>query len=137
MAKAPKSRDHYDTVLARNMRQLCERYGSVNAFRTRFKLNQTTINRIANGEVSPSVATLTKISDKCGYSEWQLLHPDFNPRAMPPASDERAMRVAATFASIRDANDKDKAEALVEQFANFGDGPAPAPEPRQPQHQGR
>ena len=134
MAKPTAHGPHYDTILARNVRQLAERWGSVNAFSGRFDLNQSTMNRLATGMQSPTMNLLGIISAATGYLEWQLLHPEFHPRKMPPAADARAMQVAATFASIRSDADKKKAEALVEQFATFEDAPAPADAPKQPQH---
>ena len=137
MAKTTTRGRHYDTILACNVRQLSDRWGSVNAFSGRFGLNQSTMNRLATGKQSPTMKLLGTISAATGYLEWQLLHPEFHPRKMPPGADARAMQVAATFASIRSEADKKKAEALVEQFATFEDPPAPAAEPKQPQHQDR
>ena len=134
MTKPTVHGPHYDTILARNVRLLCERAGSVLAFSGRFKLNQSTINRIATGKQSATMGFLRTICAATGYLEWQLLHPDFHPRRMPPGADARAMQVAATFASIRSEADKKKAESLVEQFATFEDPPADEAAPRTPQH---
>lgn len=114
--------EFYASPFATNLRALIkyQAAGSVNAWATRIGENQTTINRIANGEMNPSLARATTIAELAGYAAWQLMRPDFDPRTMPPMLDERAMRVAAIFASIPDDRDKDRAESIMEQFAPDG-----------------
>lgn len=110
---------HYDSPIARSLRLLIEREseGSVNAWAKKYKLKQTTVNRISNGSNDVSVATLIDICDAIGYEPWQLLRPDFDPRVLPPMLDARAMRVAAIFAAIKSETDKRRAEAIMEQFS--------------------
>jgi hypothetical protein len=121
---------HYDSVVARNLRALIDREaeGSVNAWATRHRLLQTTVNRIANGSSDCSVSTLLDICTATGYALWQLVRDDFDPRAVPPALDARAMRIAAIYASIKDDATKRIAEAVMEQFA--GDQAPADPPPR-------
>lgn len=119
MAKITVKGPFYGSLFARNLRALidhqCE--GSVNAWAQRFGRNQTTVNRYATGMIAATMGQLEEVSEATGYAPWQLLHPEFDPRAMPPMLDARAMRVAAIFADIKDPKDKDRAEAIMEQFA--------------------
>lgn len=111
-------RPHRDSRLAVNLRELIAyQSDSVNAWATARGLNQSTINRIANGTTDCTVSALFAIADATGYEPWQLLHPDFDPRATPPLADERAMRVAAIFSQINGEIDKRRAESIMEQFA--------------------
>lgn len=122
----PKDKRPYrDSRLAVNLRDLISyQADSVNAWATARGLNQSTINRIANGSMDCTVSLLFVIADATGYEPWQLLHPDFDPRATPPLADERAMRVAAIFSQISGEKDKRRAESIMEQFAP--EEPAPA-----------
>lgn len=110
---------HYDTALARSLRLLIEREAEnrVNRWALARKLNQTTVNSIANGSMDTKISTADKIAEASGYSLSQLLRDDFDPRTMAPAKDERAAYVASLFASIRDPKDRQRAEAIIEQFA--------------------
>lgn len=116
MSRAPSTQgDRYDSILAVNLRLLIERQagGSVNAWATRTGLNQSTVNRIANGTRDATVSQLELIEEKTGYAPWQLLHPDFDPLKMPPMMEPRAMRIAAIFAALSEA-DRRKAESIME-----------------------
>ena len=106
----------FDSRLATNMRRLIGAQ-SVNAWCERFKLPQSTINKICRGTRDATVSVLETIEERTGYACWQLLHPDFDPRVSPPTADPRSMRVASIFASIQDDRDKLRAEAIMEQFA--------------------
>lgn len=110
----------YESRLAHNLRRLIahEAGGSVNAWcAANPPLKQSTINKLVNGTRDASVSVLEDIEDATGYSAWQLLHPDFDPRRMPPMADARALRVAAIYAGIKEPMLRDKAEAIMEQFA--------------------
>lgn len=109
----------YGSVLAVNLRRLVAHQsgGSVNAWSARYKLPQSTINKICTGQRSATLTVLEQIESATGYAPWQLLHPDFDPVKMPPMMDGRAMRVAAIYANIAEPRDKDRAEAIMEQFA--------------------
>lgn len=121
--------DLYQSRLAVNLRRLIDHQAdSVNAWCCRHELPQSTINKICRGQRDASVSVLEQIEDKTGYAPWQLLHPEFDPAVMPPAADPRAMRVAAIFSGITSAKDRDRAEAIMEQFAPV-DAPSPASSP--------
>ena len=111
--------DLHDSRLASNLRRLIEHQcgGSVNAWCARWKLPQSTINKLCRGTRDATVSVLENIGDVTGYAPWQLLHPDFDPVTMPPMMDARAMRVAAIFSGITDQRDRDRAESIMEQFA--------------------
>lgn len=128
----------YGSVLAVNLRQLVAHQsgGSVNAWSARHKLPQSTINKICTGQRSATLTVLEQIEDATGYAPWQLLHPDFDPVKMPPMMDDRAMRVAAIYANITDSRDKDRAEAIMEQFAP-GDEGQPAFDTNEGRRRGR
>ena len=121
---------HHESVLSRNMRKLVlaqTEHNSVNAWVKRYTgLTQSTINRICNGTADASVSQLTHICEAIGYAPWQLLHPDFDPRrSSPPLGDPKAMRMATIYASIDDDIMRQRAAAIMEQFAP--DAPAPSP----------
>lgn len=109
----------HDSRLATNLRRLIEHQcgGSVNAWCARWKLPQSTINKLCRGTRDATVSVLENIGDATGYEPWQLLHPDFDPVTMPPMMDARAMRVAAIYAGITDQRDRDRAESIMEQFS--------------------
>lgn len=114
----------YDTQLAHSLRMLIDRHGgSVNAWSIAMGLNQSTINRIANGDMDATCSKVAAIAEASGYAAWQLLHPDFDPRHMPTL-DMRALRIAAIYAGIKDPALKRKAEAIMERF---DETPIPAP----------
>jgi hypothetical protein len=91
--------------------------GSINALAAHVGMGQTTLNRYCNGELSMPMEKIELVADRTGYAPWQLLHPDFDTRRMPPMMDARAMRVAAIFANIADPKDRNRAEAIMEQFS--------------------
>jgi hypothetical protein len=117
MPKTVVTGEFYDSTLAKNLRKLTARAGSVNKWSQQHKVNQTTVNRIVNGTRDATCKLLETLAEKTGYAPWQLLHPDFDPLKSPPMLDERAMRVAAVFASIKLEADKRRAESIMEQFA--------------------
>ena len=89
----------------------------MNAFALRIEMNQSTLNRYCNGSTDITMEKVGYIAEKTGYAPWQLLHPDFDTRRMPPMMDARTMRVAAVFSNIADERDRARAEAIIEQFA--------------------
>ena len=109
----------YHSRLASNLRALIQYRagGSTNAWCESNKLNQSTINKIVTGQRGATVDLLEQIEEQTGYAAWQLLHPDFDPRTAPPMMDARTRRVAAVFSGISDPKDRDRAEAILEQFA--------------------
>ncbi len=111
--------EHWHSLIAANLRTLTDQQfgGSVNAFSQRIGMNQSTLNRYCNGSTDITMEKVAYIAEKTGYAPWQLLHPDFDTRKMPPMMDARTMRVAAVFANIADPRDRDRAEAIMEQFA--------------------
>lgn len=110
----------YESRLAANLRKLVtyQSGGSMNAWCARHQLTQSTYQKIATGQRGATVAMLERIEDATGYAAWQLLHPDFDPRMMPPMLDAHAMRVAAIFAGIKDPLGRQKAEAVIEQLTD-------------------
>lgn len=118
MAASTVRGEHWHSPIATNLRILMEqRFGSVNAFAQAIGINQSTLNRYCNGSIDITMEKVRTIAEKTGYQPWQLLHPDFDTRRMPPMMDARAMRVAAVFANIPDPRDRDRAEAIMEQFS--------------------
>lgn len=119
MAKNSVQGEHFHSQIATNLRRLvAQRYdGSVNALAQRIEVNQSTLNRYCNGSTDITMAQLERLASRTGYAAWQLLHPDFDTRRMPPMMDPRTMRVAAVFAGITEPIDRDRAEAIIEQFA--------------------
>ena len=119
MARNTVQGAHFHSQIAANLRTLvAQRFdGSVNALASKIEVNQSTLNRYCNGSTDMTMAQLSRIAEKTGYAPWQLLHPEFDPRRMPPMMDKRTMRVAAVFAGITDPVDRDRAEAIIEQFA--------------------
>jgi len=111
--------EHWHSLLATNLRALKDQQfgGSVNALASKLKVNQSTLNRYCNGSGDITMQKISYIAEMAGYAPWQLLHPDFDTRRMPPMMDSRAMRVAAIFANIPDPKDRDRAEAIMEQFS--------------------
>lgn len=111
--------EHWHSPIATNLRTLRDQQfgGSANAMSQRLGVNQSTLNRYCNGSSDISLAKISEIAEKTGYAPWQLLHPDFDTRRMPPMMDARTMRVAAIFANIADPKDRDRAEAIMEQFS--------------------
>lgn len=111
--------EHYHSPLATNLRTLAaQRYeGSVNALAKHIGINQSTLNRYCNGTSDITMAKISQIADATGYAAWQLLHPEFDTRRMPPAMDAKTMRVAAIFANITRPVDRRRAEAIMEQFS--------------------
>lgn len=111
--------EHYHSPIATNLRALAaQQYGgSINALAEQIEINQSTLNRYCNGSSDITMQKISEIADATGYAPWQLLHPDFDTRRMPPMLDARAMRVAAIFANIPDPKDRDRAEAIIEQFS--------------------
>jgi len=111
--------EHYHSPIATNLRALAaQRFdGSVNALAEQININQSTLNRYCNGSSDITMAKISEIAEATGYAPWQLLHPEFDTRRMPPAMDSRTMRVAAIFANIDNPTDKDRAEAIMEQFS--------------------
>ena len=111
--------EHWHSPIAVNLRTLKDQQfnGSVNAFAQRIEMNQSTLNRYCNGSTDITMEKINYIAEKTGYAPWQLLHPGFDTRKMPPMMDARTMRVAAVFANIADPKDRDRAEAIIEQFA--------------------
>lgn len=75
-------------VVARNLLKLIGKQ-SVNAWAKKHGLTQTTINKIKNGKMDPTVSTLEKIAtavnEQGGYhlSAWSLMVEGFDP-ASPP-----------------------------------------------------
>lgn len=129
--------EHFDQLPARNLRRYIawRHHDSVNAFSLAaqaagHKLNQSTVNRIANGRADTSFSMLQMLADAMGYEVWELVHPDFDPRNMPRLKDPRTLRVAMAFESIQDERDRKIAEALIEQFTPSG-LPQPEREPTQ------
>lgn len=119
MAESKVRGEHWLSPIATNLRALKDQQfrGSINALAARVEINQSTLNRYCNGSISMPMEKIDQVADKTGYAPWQLLHPDFDTRVMPPMMDDRAMRVAAIFANITDPKDRDRAEAIMEQFA--------------------
>lgn len=111
--------EHWHSLIATNLRRLKDQQfgGSVNQFAQKIAMNQSTLNRYCNGTGDITAEKVAYIAERTGYAPWQLLHPDFDTRRMPPMLDARAMRVAAIFANIADPKDRDRAEAIMEQFA--------------------
>lgn len=111
--------EHWHSPIATNLRTLKDQQfaGSVNAFAQRIEMNQSTLNRYCNGSTDITMEKVSYIAERTGYAAWQLLHPDFDTRRMPPMMDARTMRVAAIYANISDPRDRDRAEAIMEQFA--------------------
>ena len=109
----------YDSLLARNLRALIahQAEGSINVWAKRYEVNQSTLNRYCNGTTDATLGNLQDLLEPAHYQAWQLLHPDFDPRVMPPMLDARAQRVATIFSSIKSETDRDRAEAIMEQFA--------------------
>lgn len=119
MAESRVKGEHWHSAIATNLRALKDQAfgGSINAMAARVEINQSTLNRYCNGSISMPMEKIDQVADKTGYAAWQLLHPDFDTRRMPPMMDARAMRVAAVFANIAEPRDRDRAEAIIEQFA--------------------
>jgi transcriptional regulator with XRE-family HTH domain len=119
MANKTVKGKHYTTQVAANLRAVIDHQadGKILTWAEKYGLNQTSINRICNGTVSPTAGYLQEIAEKCGYAAWQLLHPEFDVRKTPPTLDGRAMRVAAIFSAIESQIDRDRAESIMEQFA--------------------
>jgi plasmid maintenance system antidote protein VapI len=116
----------YNSRLASNLRALIKHRagGSVNAWCEVVKIPQSTINKIVTGQRGATVDLLEQIEENSGYGAWQLLHPEFDPRTAPPMMDARTRRVAAIFGGISDPKDRDRAEAILEQFAPAEPAPA-------------
>ena len=119
MAASTIRGEHWHSPIATNLRRLKDQQfgGSANAFALKIEMNQSTLNRYCNGTSDISMQQVGVIAEKTGYAPWQLLHPDFDTRRMPPMMDPRTMRVAAVFANIADPRDRDRAEAIMEQFS--------------------
>lgn len=119
MAASTIKGEHWHSPIATNLRTLKDQQfgGSANALAQKIGVNQSTINRYCNGSSDISLLKISEIAEKTGYAPWQLLHPDFDTRRMPPMMDARSMRVAAIFANIADPKDRDRAEAIMEQFS--------------------
>jgi transcriptional regulator with XRE-family HTH domain len=111
--------EHFHSPIATNLRALAAQQfgGSINALAEKIDINQSTLNRYCNGSSDITMQKISEIADATGYAPWQLLHPDFDTRRMPPMMDARTMRVAAIFANIPDPKDRDRAEAIMEQFS--------------------
>lgn len=99
-------------AVARNIRALIEREGlSVNAWSQKYKLTQSTINRIVIGKMDPSVGTLNSIAAALAdkgqhYEGWHFMVDGFDPGNPPvllePSAAER--RLYASFkTSVREA----------------------------------
>jgi transcriptional regulator with XRE-family HTH domain len=56
---------------------------TINAWSVRNEVVQSTVNRIVNGSMDPTVSTLEGIAKKFGLSAWQLLVPDLDPDDPP------------------------------------------------------
>lgn len=119
MAASTVQGEHWHSLIATNLRKLKDQQfgGSGNAMSQRIEMNQSTLNRYLNGTSDITMAQVALIAEKTGYAPWQLLHPDFDTRRMPPMMDPRTMRVAAVFSNISDPRDRDRAEAIIEQFS--------------------
>ena len=119
MANSMVHGEHWHSPLATNLRALKDQQygGSVNALAQKIKINQSTLNRYCNGSGDITMQKISYIAEQTGYEPWQLLHPDFDTRKMPPMMDARTMRVAAIFANIADPKDRARAEAIMEQFS--------------------
>jgi hypothetical protein len=75
-----------DNVLADNLRRMVfGRHTSVTAWAKEMQLEPRNIQRIINGDQSPSVTVLNSIASHCGLFAWQLLVPDLDV-ANPPVS---------------------------------------------------
>lgn len=48
-----------------------------------FKIDQKTISRIERGEMSPTLDSLEALAAGLGYSPWELLTPNFDPKNRP------------------------------------------------------
>lgn len=73
------------TVFQANLQRLIRPNGtdvSVNAWAKRHELDQTTINRLVNGQ-DPKLSMIEKIASVCGLASWQLLVPDMVPSNPP------------------------------------------------------
>jgi len=116
--RASKKGELYESVLARNLRALIahQAEGSTNGWCLRHGLPQSTLNKVRNGMQGTTTTVLQQVEDATGYAAWQLLHPQFDPAAMPPMNNPRAMRVAAIFVGL-EKRDRDTIEALAENFA--------------------
>ena len=105
----------HESQLAINLRRLIDHMdnGSVNAWGSRYGLNQTTVNRAANGTSDPSVGQLTKWANAIGCPPEQLLRSDFNPIQYASIPDTRARRAAELFAALKTEEDRRLVEALL------------------------
>lgn len=119
MAHSTVRGEHWLSPVAVNLRKLRDQRfeGSGNALAKALELNQSSLNRYCNGTSDITMSALGCIAEKTGYAPWQLMHPEFDTRRMPPMMDARVMRVAAIFAGITDPRDRDRAEAIMEQFS--------------------
>ena len=91
---APNLRD----ILARNLNLLIDAAAphgvkrSVRAWALGRELDVRLITRLAKGEHAVTLDILDDIASACGLQSWQLLLPDFDPRApqtMPITEEER------------------------------------------------
>lgn len=69
--------------------------GSVNAWAKKYELDQTTIQRIVNGQ-DPKLSTVMRIADVAGVKPWELLAPGFRPTSRADL-DSDALDFAADY----------------------------------------
>jgi transcriptional regulator with XRE-family HTH domain len=108
------------TPFAENIRSLAlHQQISINAWCLQYPgtgIDQSTVSRILRGTQDASLEMVNRVAEATGFAPWQLLHPDFDPSREPPMLDADVMRVAYVFASIKDAVNRRRARAILEQF---------------------
>jgi transcriptional regulator with XRE-family HTH domain len=90
--------------VAINLRSLiaASRQRTVNAWAVRNVMVQSTVNRIVNGTMDPTVSMLEAIAKKFGLAAWQLLVPDLDPED-PPVLRSASAQEKALFSRLKDA----------------------------------
>lgn len=122
MTRPTPDRPFAGSLFARNLKRLIDLQaeGSVNGWCRSKKLPQATINRIVIGTSDATTEMVAKIGAAAGYAPWQMLLPDFEPSAVPPTMNVKAMRIAAIYAQLSDARDQARMAAIAELFVPDG-----------------
>jgi transcriptional regulator with XRE-family HTH domain len=90
--------------VAINLRSLiaASRQRTVNAWAVRNEMVQSTVNRIVNGTMDPTVSMLEAIAKKFGLAAWQLLVPDLDPED-PPVLRSASAQEKALFDKLKES----------------------------------
>lgn len=99
------------SVVARNLLAIKGPKQSVNAFAQRAGVNQTTMNRLLNGHLDPSLTTIQRIADHLHLQAWQLVHPEGPAARFSTVLSEEAMEIANRLDSITDPQAREVAVA--------------------------